>query len=330
MAFPTYTRSEEQASEDPEPEMPPEQIDRSARQTPRDHKTDYVAITPDLAEKWLERNRQNRRVRTDRVDRYAELMSGGDWLVSPDAIAFDHQGRLINGQHRLKAIVQSGETVQALVAWNLPPDAFKIADVGVKRTGGDVLRIEGFRNPEELAAVCRLVALWQQDRLKECNEYETVENSTIVEIAKTCSPELQGLVKKANENKLAGVHGSEMPRSLTTFVRWAYRQAHTEEIEEFYAGLINQEGFMLRKWAETIPQEALGETDEPDSYTNPVKLLRSRCRSSFENYSRSRKLGFLIKAANAYCQREPTKRLRYRQADYFPQIAAPLRSELEE
>ena len=41
-------------------------------------------------------NRRNRKIRTDRVDRYAEQMRDGEWMVSPDCIAFSYTGKLIN------------------------------------------------------------------------------------------------------------------------------------------------------------------------------------------------------------------------------------------
>jgi hypothetical protein len=260
---------------------------------------------------------------TDRVDRYGDLMKDGEWLVSPDAIAFDYTGRLINGQHRLKAIGNSGETVTCLVVWNLPPEAFKIADVGVKRTGGDVLRIEGFKNPEELAAVCRLIALWKQSRLEECNQYENVENTTIVDIANACSPRIQELVKEANKCRTDGIH-TAIPRSLTIFMRYAYEESFPEAIEEFYAGLVTKKEFKYRDWAEEC---GVGEGHEDyDDIENPVRLLEEKAnKGRLGSCTRDRKLGFLIKAANAYCERRALKRLRYRRADYFPETTAPLR-----
>jgi len=146
------------------PDLPSQRIRSKVPGAGQEVKTKIVVVSPHLASRWLERNRRNRRVREDRVTRYAEQIEDGEWMLSPDAIAFDYNGSLINGQHRLKAIIEANEPAPFIVAIGLEPDAFKISDVGVKRTGGDILRIEGFKNPEELAAATRLMVLWSQDR----------------------------------------------------------------------------------------------------------------------------------------------------------------------
>lgn len=257
-------------------------------------------------------------------------MKDGEWLVSPDAIAFDFSGRLINGQHRLKAIVNSGETVTCLVVWNLPPEAFKIADVGVKRTGGDVLRIEGFKNPEELAAVCRLVALWSQGRLEECNQYENVENTTIVDIATTFSEELSEIVKRINKKKNKKIYkDAGLPRSLMAFVYFAYSETFPTRMEEFYNGLILRDGFTFKNWADEC-----GMSEEDEDYEDighPISLLEDKIIGrGWKSYTRDRMLGFIIKAVNHYCTKEPLKRLRYRQSDNFPETEAPVRADLQD
>jgi hypothetical protein len=294
---------------------------------PNDHQLDnystqIIEITPELAEEWLRRNEGNRKIRPDRVDRYAGQMRGGDWLVSPDAIAFDTSGRLINGQHRLKAITQLGDgrSASCIVATGLDPDAFKIADVGVKRTGADVLRIEGFsRNAEELAAVSRLIALWHQGRLEESDQYENVHNSVIVEIATRCGERLQETIEKVNQHKqsLSG----QMPRSLMAFAHFAYKPTFPERTGMFYNGFTGTGEFRQVDWEKEYGVEGA---------ESPITQLQNRMRSHYDGYNRKRKLGFLIKAMNYYCLEKPQKRLRYRVSDNFPEIAASMVPELRE
>lgn len=103
--------------------------------------TGYVVrITPDMAKAWLAANTINRKIRPRRVDDWARVMSGGDWQVTHQGICFARDGTLIDGQHRLHAIVSSGVSVSMLVFADWDRAAFANIDTGLKRTIRDVLR----------------------------------------------------------------------------------------------------------------------------------------------------------------------------------------------
>ncbi len=295
-----------------EPEIPDELIVSRADGSDQDMGACVVDVSPPLAEKWLERNRGNRKVREDRVDRYAEQMRDGEWMVSPDAIAFSYTGKLINGQHRLKAIMQldRGESVECLVASGLDPDAFKIADVGVKRTGADVLRIEGFKSAEEMAAVSRLLALWHQDRLEELHRYENVRNSVIVDIASASRERLTETIEKVGADKKA-LNGL-MPRSLMAFAYFAYKPTFPERAEFFLNGFMHEKNYPNIDWEEAYEE----------GVKNPIKILRDKMRLNYKELSRKAKLALLVKAMNAYCLERPMKQLRWRSNESFPELAA--------
>lgn len=76
---------------------------------------EIVKITPELAEAMLGKNHSNRRLRKQAVLMYAKDMKEGRWELTHQGIAFDKNGDLVDGQHRLKAIVDSGVTVRMLV-----------------------------------------------------------------------------------------------------------------------------------------------------------------------------------------------------------------------
>lgn len=67
-------------------------------------------VTPALAEEMLEKNFSNRKINQRRVACYANDMKSGHWekIVDGLALQFDKEWNLLNGQHRLQAIVQSG------------------------------------------------------------------------------------------------------------------------------------------------------------------------------------------------------------------------------
>ncbi|HEY5050458.1 MAG TPA: hypothetical protein VII50_06125, partial [Acidothermaceae bacterium] len=64
-------------------------------------------ITPAKAAEWLEANTTNRPVSRTVVRSFAEAMKRGEWIVTHQGIAFDVSGVLIDGQHRLAAVVEA-------------------------------------------------------------------------------------------------------------------------------------------------------------------------------------------------------------------------------
>lgn len=97
-------------------------------------------ITPEKAQKLLKKNTINRALSKHYVANYTHQMVLGLWRLG-EPIYIDLHGNLINGQHRLNAVVKSGKTIQFLVVYNMPTDAFQWLDEGKKRSGADVLSI---------------------------------------------------------------------------------------------------------------------------------------------------------------------------------------------
>lgn len=101
-----------------------------------------VKVTPELAARLLaERNTDNYR---KLVSSHAELLAGdmvrGKWSCSApsQAVLFDPDGILMDGQHRLKAVVVSGKTVEMWFCLNVPEEAREYLDQGRNRTCGEV------------------------------------------------------------------------------------------------------------------------------------------------------------------------------------------------
>lgn len=113
-------------------------------------------VTPEQAEAWLGRNKKNRHVRLGLVTQYARDMSSGNWQYTGEAIKFDTSGNLIDGQHRLKAIVEANVPVETEVLRDLSPEAMDVLDSGAKRTFGDMLSLHGYTAANTLAAAARI------------------------------------------------------------------------------------------------------------------------------------------------------------------------------
>jgi len=101
---------------------------------------EVVDVTPELAGKWLERNHEgNRPINWRNVEAFANDMRSGAWRLTHQGICFDAHDRLIDGQHRLHAVVQSGATVKMLVIRNAGGDFHDPIDRVRPRSVGTIL-----------------------------------------------------------------------------------------------------------------------------------------------------------------------------------------------
>lgn len=115
-----------------------------------------VDITPELAERWLGGNHVNRNLRERVVDMYARDMAAGNWLLTGEAIKRSSGGKLLDGQHRLAALVKSGCTVTMCVAFNVEASTQPVMDSGVRRNTGDALTMAGYANAATYASLARI------------------------------------------------------------------------------------------------------------------------------------------------------------------------------
>lgn len=133
-------------------------------------KVKILMVTPELAERWLNANTHNRPLRNHLTDKYADSMKRGEWKLTAEPIAFCHpytdsEGRamketLINGQHRLWAVVTSGMSVEMTVWWGCDPGEFDVIDQNAVRTFGDILATtrSDLADPTLVASVCSSTA----------------------------------------------------------------------------------------------------------------------------------------------------------------------------
>src|SRR5579859_2745569 len=118
-------------------------------------------ITPDTAAQMLEANTTNRPLSRSVVKSFADAMRRGDWVVTHQGIAFDTNGVLVDGQHRLAAIVEAEVPVEVTVFTDVEEGTFDVLDTGKRRNAADVLAIEGEKSAVMLAAMVRTVWLYE-------------------------------------------------------------------------------------------------------------------------------------------------------------------------
>lgn len=123
---------------------------------------ELVAVTPKLAREWLGRNAENQRLRRDtKVDQYARDMAAGHWPITGDTVKVTADNKLLDGQHRMAAVIQADITVPMLIAYGVPAEVMTVLDTGLARTFTDVLRISGAPSRSVLGAVVRRIVQWE-------------------------------------------------------------------------------------------------------------------------------------------------------------------------
>ena len=120
----------------------------------------WVEVTPGMAATWLAMaNRANRRKKMQHISRMARDIATGRWLQTADLIRFDWNGKLIDGQHRLEAIIRTGKNLTLLVVTELDPEVQKVLDANAIRSARDTLTFAGVEKYQnEIAAAARITS----------------------------------------------------------------------------------------------------------------------------------------------------------------------------
>jgi hypothetical protein len=146
--------------------------------------TAWVEINPDLATRWLRNNVGNRKLKPHAVTGLARDMSNGDFVPTHQGIAFNDAEQLIDGQHKLTAIVESGVTLPMLVTWGLPRQiegkkftVMDVVDSGSVRKVGDQLAIQHkLKDGHRIAMICgALAGLCDAGAVRRLNVGHTLE-----------------------------------------------------------------------------------------------------------------------------------------------------------
>jgi len=105
--------------------------------------TERVMVTPAMAEVFLTFNANNRPVRSQSVLRLADDLRNHRWKYNGETVKVDNQGQLIDGQHRMHAILHSGIAADMLMVWGVERAARMTMDTGSVRTVGDFIIMRG-------------------------------------------------------------------------------------------------------------------------------------------------------------------------------------------
>lgn len=119
-------------------------------------KIELKLITPQIALQYLEKNNNIRTPDLHRVTRLANSIKRGEWVTTHQGIAFNKLGQLVDGQHRLLAIVEANRSVEMWVATGVEEDAIAEMDRNTPRNNATLLGVTK-RSSEIVTHISRLL-----------------------------------------------------------------------------------------------------------------------------------------------------------------------------
>lgn len=124
-------------------------------------------LTPELALSYINKNSRNRNINREHVKFISDAIRAGDFMFTGESIKFDNKGRMIDGQHRCLAVVDTGATVPVVVVRGLVPDVQYVIDTGKSRTAAESLEFDGVTsNTSTVAAAARTAIQWENGLLR--------------------------------------------------------------------------------------------------------------------------------------------------------------------
>ena len=97
-------------------------------------------------------NSCNRGFRNRNLETLKQRWASGEFQFTGEPIQISREGKLLNGQHRLRATRETGIPIDVLMIFGLPQEVFAVLDQGAKRNWADVLSSAGHQNAKKLAA----------------------------------------------------------------------------------------------------------------------------------------------------------------------------------
>ena len=139
-----------------------------------------VVWTPDKATEMLEEhNSHNRNFTKGNVDKVKSAILSGEWLVNGETIIISSCGLLMDGQHRLKAVVETGISIPMLTCYGVDKNAFPSINVGKVRSANDAFSIANIANG---SVTTSLIKKWQSYNDEALNKLPKFSNSKMIDI----------------------------------------------------------------------------------------------------------------------------------------------------
>lgn len=259
-----------------------------------------VLMTPQLAQKIIDRNTgTNRSLSIPTIRRYARQITDGQFRMTHQGISLTSNGNIIDGAHRLHAIIMAGEAVWLRVFIDEPQENFAYVDNGRSR---QALQFISGPNTAARQGAARIIGV-----LAGTTDATTISqglvgnNASVANIIATVEawPEMLDLAPQCSRVYRSAHIAMSKHLALMTI---ASRTPYAHKLPEWFTGLIDGAGL---------------------SDTDSRLLLRNRFSREFKalnTTNNSACWGMLVKAWNAFATNSEMRLLRHMPMEDNPVI----------
>lgn len=252
-------------------------------------------ISPRRAAEYLKRNVNNRPLRRGRWKKLADVITSGAWMVNGESIKFNGNGDLIDGQHRLMACIETGESIETYVMRGLPHEAFDTLDQQSKRSIADVFSRQGHKHAAILAAAARWTFWYQKKGEGYTGGIQPHEaNAVLAE-----NPKLHEAADLSR--RLYGFDSLCAPGTIAFLIHECGRAQPAKSVE-FWTQVMSGEGLSKDTAAFTLRRRLIANVRSTASL--PSEAVCAIC----------------IKAWNAFVAGRKLSQLKWADGEQFPQI----------
>lgn len=260
-----------------------------------------VEITPRMAMEWLKNNSKNRKLNLRTVHYYAEQMIRGEWVLTGQGVSIDSEGNVLDGQHRLNAIIKADKPIKMYVFKDMDPKTFDRYDVGKTRSAGDIFTIAGIKNANNISAS---IKYYSQFSIRKKQSEDSVKGLGLTR---------HELLEKYNE-------GPEFWQEINRIaVRcWSFfRLYNMGFLGGFIAHAILDKGYPIDK-VKTFCEELHQLNPDTNNSTIVLRTTLIRDAMSMKRYTPSIKRIFLTKCWNAYFEGKEIKNYTFKDGEEVP------------
>lgn len=247
--------------------------------------SERVTVTPQLAQMLLEQNADNRKIRPNKLNQLKADMNANRFKLNGEAIIVAKTGELNDGQHRLRAIVETNKPQDMLLTFGVERESRLTVDTGAARSAGDHLAVAGWPYASTISTVARTAIGYEKSKGERVGRLSDISTAEVFD--------------KANGDKLLQECASYVACNNTKFRSIAK------------PGFL---GFCFYEFAKRRPAEAKTfmeklRTGTDLSETSPIRILREYLISR-PNLNQPDRVELLIKAWNAWLNDTPIKQFR--------------------
>jgi len=254
-----------------------------------------------------------RNLRPTRVDQFCGILRRGLWIESGEPIIIDWFGNLIDGQHRLAAIVKTGISAKIDITYGVPPKAFDVIDSGAVRALYDILPVEF---PKQVSALYRVYL-----------DFKSTEGMTYTSFGRRSASAFR-------EDRTGAIQWAQRNEKLLTKI---IKTCHVDKDARALLrppAVFNAFYFMVArkspKEADAFFRTLIDGVAFEQGAVDPIYQLRQNLLQFNDKYKNKRGTAvplwtigaMLIKAWNAYMKRASVRQLRMMSSEKWPEITS--------